>query len=182
MLTIIPTAEPYHPRVPPPRPPAAGPPKLIHWPAPRHYLSLPKTYRTIAAKRVKRGAARWHLYGKSGLQTGWLGSWRFTREDYARGHRFRLRSVHDSEQEARRPHFRGSRGMQRPARQPDAWRREFHATRGQDHRFFRSGPDLQGRALQMPRLSGRRAPLHDAYIPRWSRPRFSHHPVAIAHV
>src|SRR5262249_41553852 len=24
-----------------PRPPAAAPPKLIHWPAPRHYLSLP---------------------------------------------------------------------------------------------------------------------------------------------
>src|SRR5262249_58793242 len=103
MLTIIPTAEPYHPRVPPPRPPGAVPPKLIHWPAPRHYLSLPKTYRKIAAKRVKRGATCWHgangshagsarntaarrrrlpdrghLYGKSGLQTGWLGFRRFT--------------------------------------------------------------------------------------------------------
>jgi hypothetical protein len=33
-----------------------------------------------------------------------------------------------------------------PGRQPDAERRQFHAARGQDHRLFGSGPDLQGRA------------------------------------
>jgi hypothetical protein len=46
--------------------------------------------------------ARRHLHGKSGLQDGWIGPWRFTREDHAARHRLGVRPVHHSEQEARR--------------------------------------------------------------------------------
>jgi hypothetical protein len=43
MLTIIPAAEPYRSSAAaPPRPPAAVPAKLIHWPPLRHYLNSPK--------------------------------------------------------------------------------------------------------------------------------------------